>query len=119
MDRTVKGGGRGCGVAGGEKYDLGRISWKVESESELPGVVVLCQMPAGEVPRLWATELTDTDNPLSCPRCWLPLREGAAQRWVASLSGLMVERDRLRVPWSGGARGLSHSQGVAPGPGSV
>lgn len=42
-----------------------------------------------------------------------------SEKWVTHLSGLVVERDWLRVPWSGGARGLCHSQGVAPGSGSV
>lgn len=40
------------------------LSGKQINESEFPGVVPLCWMPKGEVPKLWATELRDTFHSL-------------------------------------------------------
>lgn len=51
------------------------LSGKQINESEFPGVVPLCWMPKGEVPKLWATELRDTFQPSQ-----LPLMEAVAQR---------------------------------------
>lgn len=87
-----------------ESEEEGSIIWeelsvKQINESEFPGAVPLCRMPKGEVPKLWATELRDT---------FQPLMEAVAQRrGHSAVSG--------RSFWASSVNTLAHNQAKPPG----